>query len=232
MSLKNDFRVNDLYCIAFSPKKHETISTQLYTATYNMWLEVWKNSYKFFGWDPSKVYSDQWCRQDLILGLYKNDKPIGAAFFDEKNLRLPLFYNDSFFRMWPKELLDKISRWPNSEKALICTLFTIAPEYRKKNSEFDYKGLLHGLCLKQFVKMGNPFMIGTTVKSSMSEISKVHAAHLLLENVDENGLIVDLLYWKREDMLNFSFPQINLSVNTVWENQSRDNIVNLQKDVG
>ncbi len=208
--------IDDLYCIAFSPKTPNNISDELYRATYNMWISVWRDSYKFFGWDPLQVCSDQWCRQDLILGLYKGDTPIGAVFFDEKNLHLPLFYDDSFFRMWPKELLVEISKWPLANKALISTLFTIAPPFRKKVNEVDFKALLHCLAMKQFVKMGNPFMIGTTVKKSMSEISLTNAAHVLKENVEEKGLIVDLVYWKRADMQKFKFPKLNDQVEAIW----------------
>ncbi len=214
--------MNDLYCLSFSPKKPMNISEKLYNATYEMWVNVWRDSYKYFGWDPKSVCSDQWVRQDLVLGFYQGNTPIGAAFFDEKNLRAPLFYDDSFFRMWPKNLLEEISRWPSSDKALICTNFTIAPDFRKKTSGTDYKAILHGLSLKQFVDMGNPFMIGTTVKKSMSDISVVNAAHLLKENVEEKGLIVDLLYWKREEMKDFRFPKYHDQIETIWNANARD----------
>ncbi len=123
---------DDLRCITFSPKRPKNISNELYNSTFQMWLNVWRDSYKFFGWDPTQVTSDQWIRQDLILGFYEGNEPVGVVFFDEKNLtHLPAF-DDSYFRMWPRDLLKEISTWPSSNKALISSYFTLAAPFRKK----------------------------------------------------------------------------------------------------
>lgn len=213
-----------LYCISFSPKRPKNISEPLYNSTYNMWINVWRDSYKYFGWDPNQVLSDQWMRQDLILGVYQGNTPVGVVFFDEKNLTNETAYDDSYFRMWPRELLKEISTWPSANKALISSYFTLSSHFRKKANGIDYKGLLHGLALKQFVELGHKFMIGTMVKQSMSKLSFEHGAQILKSDVEEKGLLVDLLYWDQNKMQLFKFPELHEQIQKIWysENYQQD----------
>lgn len=183
-----------------------------------MWLSVWRESYNYFGWDPQQVRSDQWMRQDSILCLFENENPVALSFFDSKDTSYPIFKEDSYFRMWSNELLDKIKYFDEKEKLLVCSYFTLASEYRSNRATINYKQIFHALSLKYFCELNNEFMVGTMVKKSgMSDVSRKHGAEILAYDVEEKGLLVDLLYWKKSKMQNFIFPEINELVNQIWE---------------
>lgn len=209
-----------LHTQIFDPKS-PGINNKMYDSAYKMWLQVWRESYTYFGWDPMQVRSDQWMRQDKVLCLFDGDKPVATSFFDIKNINYDMFLDDSYFRMWPKDLLEKVRNLDKSSDRLVCSYFTLANEYRSKNHEINFKNLFHALSLKYFCTFNSTFMIGTMVKKSgMSEVSVRHGADVIAYDVDEKGLLVDLLYWENKKMQNFIFPEINELVQQVWNNSN------------
>jgi hypothetical protein len=191
-----------------------------------MWLRVWRDSYQFFGWDPNLVTSNEWTRQDSICALFMGNDPVGVVFFDEKNLQLPYYNNDSYFRMWPPQLLEKIRSSPDAHQAVIISNFTLAPAYRKKPNSVDFKMVLHSLAALHFINLesSRELLIGTVVKmSGMDKLSYKIFAKCLAENIEEKGVMVDLLYWTRKDMLNAGLPQLLKSklppIEDIFENE-------------
>lgn len=215
-----------LYTLSFDPKKPGN-NNQLYKAAYDMWLKVWRESYSYFGWDPDSIRSDQWMRQDRIFVLFDGSNPVCLAFYDVKNMNYDMYRHDSYFRMWPQDLLDQVSKMKGSHEALISSYFTLSPDYRSKKHDIDFKLLFHALGLKYFTTFKSEFMIGTMVKKSgMADISFKHGANLLAKDVDEKGVLVDLLYWENEKMKDFKFPFNNDLVEQVW---SQHNVLPLRK---
>ncbi|MCB0391406.1 MAG: hypothetical protein KDD58_08945 [Bdellovibrionales bacterium] len=193
-----------------------------YNKAYLFWRETWQTSYKYFGWDPDTVYSDWWTRQDNIGVLTYEQQIVGTVFFDEKDLTNFTARHDSYFRMWSDESFEKIRNQMGAQRALICSFFTLGKEWRKENKGVDAKYLLASMATKYFSNTDYELMIGTVVK--MSQVHTVCydlGAKMVTPDVDEKGVVVDLVMWHRNEIENFNYPKESDIIKNIWPRNER-----------
>ena len=110
--------------------------------------------------------------------------------------------------MWPEESFNKIRKLSKSDKALICSFFTLGHEWRKECRGINAKYLLCSMATKYLTTTNYSFMVGTVVR--MSNIHKMAydlTAEMITENIDEKGVNVDLIVWHKDRLTNFTYPK-------------------------
>ncbi|MCB0393582.1 MAG: hypothetical protein KDD25_03445 [Bdellovibrionales bacterium] len=186
-------------------------------SAYKMWHNTWTESYKYFGWDPKTVHSDQWTRQDFVGILSYDGRPVGTCFFKVHRLDLPYIKDDSYFRMWPEAVMDGLEKRCDSNSALVCSWFTLNKEWRKGVNGIDAKYLLCSMVVKVLQDSTQSNLLCTVVKmSNMDKLVYELGASPIVKDVDEKGVVVDLGIWKKKEIVNFKFPRMHETVEQVY----------------
>lgn len=199
----------------FSPR--QKLATRLEDKAFEFWLKTWRDSYKFFGWTES-VYSDQWTRQDSVLTLFHGSEPIGSIFFKEHDLSRPFAHADTYFRMWPEEVMRELARAPDAGTTLVSSWFTLHPEWRKARQGIDAKFLLGGVGLQKFFSSPQQTLLGTMVTmSGMHTLTYELGAKTLVPALKEKNLEVDLVRWKKSELSNYQYPRLGEEIAQIWD---------------
>ncbi|HAH10016.1 MAG TPA: hypothetical protein DCL54_12005 [Alphaproteobacteria bacterium] len=205
-----------LSAIAFNPKVIRSNEKARVESAYHMWLEVWQDAYRKYGWDPRTVRGDQWSRQDQILTLFDRDHPVGCVLFHIKDLRAPWVRDDSYFRMWPAAEYQKLLAMPDPEHTLIGSYLTVAHAYRRSEHGVNAKAAMIALSMRYFQQTGFHHLIGTMVHNArVNDVSKQLGANVLKSGVEEAGVMTDLVVWYARELAQLSFGEIDKVLDTV-----------------
>lgn len=102
-----------------------------YQEAYGLWKDVWSQTLKDLD-GLHALPSDQFTRQDLILGLFLQNKCIGLSCFRKADLANPVDRMDSWFTPWMESTMVEMSKKYAFSAA--NSFFTIHPNFRKSKS--------------------------------------------------------------------------------------------------
>ncbi|HLW57225.1 MAG TPA: hypothetical protein VKY27_07560 [Bacteriovoracaceae bacterium] len=186
---------------------------EYYQIAYNKWKEAWQEVVNSeMGVNSSVFYSDDFTRQDHIIALFDQKSCIGMAFMREVNLGINCLIEDSSFRFWPLQQLEKLLH--QYKQVVIASYFTITPQYRRTHVE--WKTLFLSLYLDYFSELGSKIMVTAArkLKSNEKLCYQLGAKPLLKDVVfsTKSGQVIeretiDLLFWENN---HFSLLNPNL----------------------
>lgn len=190
-----DFDLIDVYVLNGNINLNPASFSEIHQKSFKCWHDVWGDYYTSEHPNGHRLNSDEFTRQDDILAIFYKGECFGITFFKHVNwndISAPL---DSYFELWPEESMNAlVSRGKN---IIICSQFTIAQNYRGKNTDIQWKYVLFGFIMKRFLMTSADGMTGTMrVKRGMGRMSYEAGAVPILQNLvykDHEDESVDLV---------------------------------------
>lgn len=185
-----------------------------YKSAYAMWQLVWSETFRELD-GAEKIYSDDFCRQDEIICVFREQSCLAMAFMRWVNFDLQAVHDDSYFKVWPKEALEGLgSKGPN---VIVCSNLTVHPLARGNKLGVSFKDVMAGLCVERLVESGADVMTGTMrVDRGMNKATFAYGARLLLPNLIHHNVPVDLVAFFRDEMIPSSDPVVAEAVQVLW----------------
>lgn len=207
----------DLKYVLLPAKYHSGFLENYYENAYNFWKSSWSKTFEDLKFDQ-KLYSDSFTRQDYVGALFCGQECIAVATFCEVTLTSPIFQDDSYFKIWNKQHLFRLAHI--SRKALICSYFTIHPDWRKSAQGVSLKDLKMGLQTKVLKYLKTPIMIAIVRNDrGIDKLVYRFNAKTIEHNVTSPfGDKVDLIYFSNDD-IGIRDEKISELTNIIW-NQS------------
>lgn len=189
----------------------------VYLSAYEMWKRVWADAFNNELKENITLFSDDFTRQTEFGVLTYDRKAIGLMFFHYVDLRLKIFREDSYFKVWDEQLLLQLAEKQGDRRALICSNFTLSHEWRRNTLGISFKDLLGGFAVKHLLYSGCPFMVGTMRNNKgMNNLSYRQGAEPLKSGVLHHGVEVDLILYTASKLQNFKFPEVHELVEEIW----------------
>jgi hypothetical protein len=169
-------------------------SDALLTEAYDCWATVWREAfYELEG--ATVVHSDNFSRQDEIAAFFVEDQCIALIGHRFVDLREPMVHDDSYFRAWPKDALERAAA--HGSRAFISNILTVRPEWRN-SSGVDLKELCMGFSVKRFLQTSADCWIGQPRNNrGVTAVCYRLGCEALETEVPLHGVTVDLLAFYR-----------------------------------
>jgi hypothetical protein len=166
---------------------------------YECWHRVWSETFRELD-GTDNLFSDDFTRQDEIGALYQGNECIGVTGYRWINLEFPYFKDDSYFRAWPREILESIAA--TTPRVCVGSNLAVAPEWRGARHGFRVGDLLLALHVRRFHET-NPelaqIMLGTMRNNrGMNALSYRLGATPIVEGAIHHGVEVDLVIFRRQ----------------------------------
>jgi hypothetical protein len=174
-----------------------------YNLAYETWKNTWGNVYTQEMHLNTKLYSNDFTRQDFVVALFQGYQCVGLAFMRNVHFDRLATKEDGYFRFWPRETLDEIEK--EKENIIVASFFTISPQFRKGET-IEWKTLFLSLYLDFFSTLRIPIMVTAARKVKSNEkLCYGLGAICIKKDVpyrNEQGQSIDgdadLLYWREE----------------------------------
>lgn len=201
----------------------ERIHRDKYLKAYECWKEVWLDTYKNEIGIQSLMTSDDFTRQHIICSLFANDECVGVAFIRKANFQITNIFDDSFFRSWPDDVINRVGEISTS--VALASYFTVGQSFRRNAFGFPWKLLLLHFFHETFLTTSCKVMITAARKAKSNEkLCYSTGAKPLLESCsyEVKGKLltqgVDFLFW--ENSRTYSLPEdLATLAHTVWMNR-------------
>ncbi len=170
---------------------------------YNVWYDTWIKEFREI--DPNaKLYSDNFTRQDKILGLFIDNKCAGLTFFNTVNLNHEYWRKDSYFADWPCEVLDDLCE-KNDSEILVCSAYTVKEEFRKRRvlRSIVVADILAVASLDYFRSSQHTTMVGNMRNSKGANKIVYKFGADLLSTVKCHNELSDLVKFQKEKLPEF-----------------------------
>jgi hypothetical protein len=157
---------------------------------YECWSSVWRTTL----YELDKVVdvpSDELTRQDEIGALFHEYECIGLSCLRWMHLDSPIFLDDSYFRVWPKDAIRAAAK--HGGRACILSNLTVAPAYRRA-TEYNVAEMVLGLAVDRFAHSEADSLIGTPrADRRVNELAYKMGFVPLAHDVVHHGVNVDLV---------------------------------------
>lgn len=151
---------------------------------YRCWSEVWSETlHELDG--VSDIPSDEFTRQDEVGAIFHGYECIALSCFRFIDLSLPMFQDDSYFRVWPKEAIAGAAG--NGSRVCIGSHVTVSPAYRRVRG-CSLRHVVTALTIDRAMAAGSDAVLGT-MRDDRGMASLVHGlgattlGHARLHNV-------------------------------------------------
>lgn len=192
----------------------ELAHVQDYNSAYAMWKLVWSDTFKELD-GADRIYSDDFCRTDEIICLFREQTCLAMGFMRWVNFNLESACEDSYFKVWPKEALQKLGSRGNN--VIVCSNLTVHPLARGNKLGLPYKDVMVGLLVERLMESGADAMTGTMrVDRGMHKTTFQFGAELLLKNLVHHGVPVDLVAFYPGQIVPSTDPLVAESVSALW----------------
>ncbi len=226
-----DFDKIDVFLLKGNLKNNPEELHEAYKKTFKCWHETWddyfNNEYKF----NMRLNSNEFTRQDEVLGLFYQGECFAVTFFKEVNWSDETAALDAYFNTWTPEAIAGLRA--RGDNVLICSQFTVAKKYRQQKTDIPWKYILSGFNMKRFLESSANSMTGTMrVSKGMGRMSVEAGATPLAQNVpcpDHEGEAVDLVAFFHKEIRNVytknpyhpKFDSVWMRLNGKLKNQLR-----------
>lgn len=189
--------------------------TPLYVEAFRLWKEVWAETFLELDGDDL-VFSDDYCRQDLVGALFRGERCVALGFFHSVDFRLPTARQDSYFKVWTDEAVRKLLR--DGPRILVGSNITVDACFRGKLEDGTrLKNLLVGLMARTFIESGHDAMAGTMrCDRGMQRAAHEFGAEPLQSGVLHHGVEVELISFYRKRLLGDGTLRTDLNVESIW----------------
>lgn len=220
-----------LYVFPGNYRGHE--HREAYQEAYQCWQEVWSAVYLEEMHLHHEFYADDFLRQEQIVALFHGTKCAGLAFMRPSDLSLSPIRQDSFFRYWPKSVIERIHQ--ESENVTLASYFTVHQDYRQNKLGICWKELLLALFQDNFLQGPSDLMVTSARKrKSNQKLCQKLGATILEANVafTIDGKVMeeeqtDIVCWKKQ-RTSLEDPALQNLRDEVW-NKRIDLIHTLRK---
>jgi len=176
------------------PKSAGPADIPLLSEAYRCWSEVWKQTLDELD-DVNHVPSDDFSRQDQIGALFHEWECIGMTSYRWVDLSNPIFKDDSYFSVWPRECVNAVCA--AGTRVCIGSNLTVAAPWRHANGA-SVKELLLALAVDRFLQSDADAMAGTMRNDrGMNALGYRLGFHPLAHDVIHHGVTVDLVAFYR-----------------------------------
>lgn len=193
----------------------EVIDRNDYQRIYQFWKRTWIDTFQQLSVN-SNIFSDAFTRQDCVAAILFKGEIIATTFFREVDLTQSSEIDDSYFKNWSSQSLQKVREM--GEKAIICSYFSVHPEFRNRRIGISLKDMLLGLVVKYLLVSEADVLLGTPrVDRSMSEACLRWGAQLIEEDVPSGyGDTVDLIGFHKKQLLFAELPILFKEIGHLW----------------
>ncbi|WP_394841285.1 hypothetical protein LZC95_29970 [Pendulispora brunnea] len=162
---------------------------------YACWQRVWRETFRQLDGTAS-LFSDDFTRQDEIGALFSGEECIGLTAYRFIDLSEPSARDDSYFKVWPGELLDEVLA--RALRVCVGSNLTVAEGWRGNLNGLRVSEVLLELAVRRFQESDADVMLGTMRNNrGMNRVSYRLGARPLRERVVHHGVEVDLVAWGR-----------------------------------
>jgi hypothetical protein len=176
------------------PKNAGPADLPLLGEAYRCWSTVWTQTLEEL--DHLKhVPSDDFSRQDEIGAIFHEWECIGLTAYRWVDLDNPIFKDDSYFSVWPRECVDAVCA--AGSRVCIGSNLTVATAWRNASGA-SVKELLLTLAVERFLQSDADAMAGTMRNDrGMNMLGYRLGFKPLAHDVIHHGVTVDLVAFHR-----------------------------------
>jgi hypothetical protein len=176
------------------PKQAGPADLPLLGEAYRCWSEVWKQTLEELD-NLNHVPSDDFTRQDIIGALFHGWDCIGMTSFRWVDLANPIFKDDSYFSIWPRECVESVCA--AGARVCIGSNLTVAAPWRRANGG-SVKEILLALAVERFLQSDADVLAGTMRNDrGMNALGYRLGFEPLAHDVIHHGVSVDLVAFYR-----------------------------------
>ena len=170
-----------------------------YLAAYRMWHDVWRETYDQLGLG-SVLHSDNFTRQEQVLGLFIEGKCAGLSCYRSVDLSSEPGRNDSWLADWPADLMDELCA--KDPLQLVGSAFAVAKEFRRQDYlGLSLKDLLAAANVRYFDQhTGHYGMLGSMRNSRGTNTAVYKYGVTKLRTVEINHEPTDLVIFLRDQL--------------------------------
>lgn len=188
---------------------------------YSCWKSVWSKALSDEMNVKDVLYSDSFTRQQLLTAVFYGEEPLCLATLNPYNLNLQKDLDDSYFKVWPEEVLDKLRIHTNVVFASCHA--TVNFNFRKGQLGFSGIELLCAM-LVQYLKSTDVNTIVCTPRREkrVQEACYRTGAVLHVEDIPYTipGQRIDLITWHSWIDQDRWDPDIRSLTHYIWENST------------
>lgn len=166
---------------------------------YECWKEVWGKTFHDELNVKEHLFSDNFTRQSELAIIFHGERPLGLCTLNRFDLRLQQDLDDSYFQVWPREVLEELKSHMNI--VMSCCNATISYEYRKNNLGVPSIDLLFGMVVRYLKSSVAEGVLGTArVQKKVPEACERTNATFFAKNIPYTipGATIDLICWKKD----------------------------------
>lgn len=167
-----------------------------YETAYVTWRNVWEEAAVELDDFPSRLYSNDFVRQDEILAIFKDDDCVSLGFWTELDMNLITSREDQYFQSWDNESLDKLRLYGNCIAKY--SFLTVSKKYRTwgRSIDLSIKDLIIGVFGFRLLDSKCSAMAATTRNNKSMNIACIrNGAETLKTGLRQHGCDVDLVAW-------------------------------------
>jgi len=209
-------------CVFSGSQPTSSEAALMYEKAYILWKEVWGHVINVEMGKSTRLFSDEISKQSKIVSLFFDNIAVGVAFYKIRDLDSIVSLDDSFFRFWPQDSINKLKAL-SSKRISLASNFTVHPDFRKSRMGICWKGLLLQSFVNEFAMEEEAEVMTTAARKirSNEKLCFKHGAtvlshdipYLTLDGLPIDGEIADLVVWdKRGDKILQSNNQLSLAV--------------------
>lgn len=175
----------------------------IYDQSFKCWYDVWRAFKVQEHSDESPLFSDEFTRQDEILALFYKGECFALTLFKSVRADDITMSLDSYFSVWSELALKSLTT--RGKNILVCSQFTVSPNYRQKNIDIAWKDILFSMSIKKFLEDKNSnAMTGTMrLKKGMGKMSYHGGGTPIMQNLnyfEDGSETVDLIAFFKEEV--------------------------------
>jgi hypothetical protein len=189
---------------------------------YECWKAVWSKALSEEMNVKDRLYSDNFTRQQLLAVVFYGNEPLCLATLNRYDLNSQKDLDDSYFKVWPSDILEKIKK--DSNVVMASCHATVNFQFRK--GQLGFSGI-EFLCamLVQYLKSTDINAIVCTPRREkrVQEACYRTGATLHAENLPYTieGQMIDLITWYRWIDQDRWDSDIRELTHYVWENSTK-----------
>ncbi len=169
-----------------------------YEQIYSHWKSMWQSTFlELDGHGMS--HSDNFSRQNEILGIFHQHKCVAVVCHRFVNIGLSSIIDDSYFLSWPKEDLMRLRQRYN--QVAIGNQISIDPAYRKLADGTAMKDILLGISLMRLNSKEIDCVLGAVREDkSLDQLFMKFGATILQKNIQQHNVTVALICFQKSEM--------------------------------
>lgn len=227
LRLASEFPPSHLYLL--SPKANSQTDIKQLNEVYKFWHQIWNDTFVELKGQELK-YSDDFVRQDEIAVLYAEGKIVGTFSFSWFNLELSSHRNHSYFKSYPKDVLEKLEK-QNLNQIMTMGYLAVHEDWRKTNLGPFVSEVLVGVACKRLVSSPASILLTFTRNNrKMNELGYRHGAKCLKASQREHNVEVDFIGVHRNEVQATPVAGIPELIESVWNTRIDHSHQHIEKE--